>query len=51
MKTYYIEYDIGNKKYFMEFEAIDDEAAWSHFYGEVGFDPDEVFFTCEDEDE
>lgn len=50
MKMYYIEYEIGNKKYSMEFEANDDVAAWSHFYAEVGFDPDDVFFTSEDEE-
>lgn len=50
MKTYYIEYEIGNKKYYMEFEAENEDAAWDHFYSEVGFDPDDVFFTCEDDE-
>ena len=51
MKMYHFQYETFGTWRSFECEANDEVEAWSEFYAHVGYDPEEIEFWCEDEDE
>lgn len=51
MKNYHFNYETNGHWKSFDVECNDEVEAWSEFYAHVGYDPEEVEFWCEDEDE